>query len=102
MVVARTVLAAFLLAIAGLVAASDLWAVLVSSRNRAQGIDKHVSMVPGLSLLLCAGAYWAWPGQGAASVWLVTALDLGTWSLVVGLPYLAWQVLRGRNSQRSG
>ncbi|MBI5608509.1 MAG: hypothetical protein HY902_06475 [Deltaproteobacteria bacterium] len=59
MELARWTVAGLLLALTGVVAATDLWAVLVSSHNRAQGIDKHVSMVPGLSLLLCAGAHWA-------------------------------------------
>ncbi len=92
----RWLLAGLLLVLAALFAITDVYAVVASRRYRAQGVDRHVSMVSGGSLLLCAGAYVAWPGQHAAWVFLVTALDLGTWVLILGLPWAAWQAWRGK------
>ena len=94
---AMTLLSAIIAGIALLIAVSvgiaNWGCVIASERNRRKGIDRHHSVVPAVSLLLAgAVAYPLYPFTPRWWIWLIPALDIGTWLLLVGLP---WAIVQG-------
>lgn len=81
------IITAFCLALFGAVAAFMNWrCVVLSMRNKRNGINKHYSIVPLLSLITCGLAYLICPIEPRVWVWAVPVLDPGNWILAVGLP----------------
>jgi hypothetical protein len=82
----RIVTASALVFFGAVVALVNLRSVVVSMRNRKQGIPKYRSVVPLLSLIAAGAAYFLYPFEPRLWVMLIPALDPGNWILAVGLP----------------
>jgi hypothetical protein len=83
---ARSVISVVLVVLAGLVCFANWAGAIAARRDRRRGIDRHFSFIPLLSIVLAAAGAVVWPGASGGWLLLVAAADLGTWSLVVGLP----------------
>ena len=67
--------------------------------NRRKGVDRHHSPVPVVSLLLVAVVgYPMWPFGAKWWMWVIPAADIGTWMLIVGLP---WAIVTGAFKRKS-
>ena len=66
--------------------------VIASRRNSRKGIDRHHSMVSGISLILAGIAYPLYPFMPKWWIGLIPAFDIGTWMLIIGLP---WAIVQG-------
>jgi len=88
----RAIGASILLLLACLMVVMNWTCVTASERNRRNGIQKHVSTVPLLSLI-CAGfghALYPWTPKGWIGV--IPAADIGNWMLLIALP---WAIAKG-------
>ncbi len=75
--------------------------IIVSVRNRRNGIDKHHSTVPLFSLISAYLAYLAYPHKPASWIGLIPAIDIGNWHLL-WLPVIWWREYReNRNTEPS-
>ncbi len=82
----RIVIASLLILLGAYVAVMNWACVVAITRNKRQGIDKHHSTVPLVSLVLAILAYFIWPLETKAWMLLVPVLDIGNWLLLIGLP----------------
>jgi hypothetical protein len=64
--------------------------VIVSMRNRRNGIDKYHSTVPLVSLIIAYFSYVTYPNKPASWIGLIPALDIGNWYLL-WLPVVFWR-----------
>lgn len=62
--------------------------VIVSSRNRERGIDRHHSTVSIVSLILAALAYMIFPVRNKLLFLLIPLLDIADWGLLLFPPVL--------------
>ena len=63
--------------------------VIVSERNKRRGIDKHVSTVPLISVILAGLAYASYPVRW---IGVIPAVDIGNWIFIIGFP---WALAKG-------
>ena len=69
------------------------WSCVIGNpRGRHKENDKHKSFAPLLSVILAAISYWLCPYNWAHWLWILPAIDIGNWAVVVGLP---WAVATG-------
>jgi hypothetical protein len=89
----RLILASVLLIIAAYTAAMNWGCVIVSSRNKKRGIDRHHSTVPLVSFLIAvlAGAFYPWAWRIVVAIPL---LDIGNWVLFLAPFALIGMLLR--------
>jgi hypothetical protein len=91
--------ALILMLLAAYVAIVNWGCVIVSERNRRKGIDGHHSTVPAVSLILAGGlAYPLYPFAPKWWIGIIPALDIGTWMLIIGLP---WAIAHGAFKKES-
>ena len=83
----RFILAIAVLLFAAYIVAMNWSCVIVSSRNKKRGIDRHHSTVPIISFVLAALAFVIYPHT--EKFWMITIplLDIANWSLLL-LPFL--------------
>jgi len=60
--------------------------VIVSMMNKRRGIDKYHSTAPIISILSAGLAYMIYPLQPKEWIGLIPLVDIGNWTLVIGLP----------------
>jgi len=71
--------------------------IIVSERNKRKGIDKHHSVSPFIGPISYLIGTLLSPLRIGIHVLIVSALDPGTWLIVLGLPYaLLTELLRLR------
>ncbi len=89
----RATIAIILMLFAAYIAAMNWWCVIASDLNKRRGIDKHHSTVPLISLILTGIlAYPLCPFTPKEWIWVIPALDIGNWMLLIGLP---WAIAQG-------
>lgn len=92
--------------LAAYVAAMNWACVIASEINRRKKIDKHHSTVPAVSLILAGLAYPLYPFSPRWWIGLIPILDVGTWMLIIGLPWAiahgAFKKEESRNQTRQG
>jgi hypothetical protein len=88
----RITAAVILILLAVYITAMNWGCVIVSMRNKRRGIGKHHSTVPLISLILAALAYAVCPFSSKAWIGIIPAVDVGNWSLIIGLP---WAIAKG-------
>ena len=93
MAILRLVLALAFMLMALYIAAMNWGCVIVSMRNRRNGIDKYHSPVPLVSLIFAYLSYLAYPNKPASWIGLIPALDVGNW-LLLWLPVIWWREFR--------
>jgi len=99
MTILRAIVAGIVVVFAAYIAVMNWWCVLKSEVNRRKGVDRHHSPVPAISLLLVGVVgYPMWPFGPKWWIWLMPALDIGTWMLIVGLPWAIATGVFGRGS----
>lgn len=62
--------------------------LIVSMINKKKKIDKHHSMVPVISLVAIALAYFLFPSGKKIWFWIIPIIDIGNWVLIFGLPFV--------------
>lgn len=92
MTTARIIIAGIILVLAAYIALMNWGCVIASLRNQKKGIDKHHSTIPGISLILAGVAYFIYPLNPKLWIGFIPGLDIGTWMLVIGLP---WAIAKG-------
>ena len=92
MIRSRIIIAGIILVLAAYIALMNWGCVIVSLRNQKKGIDKHHSTIPGITLILAGGAYFIYPLNPKSWIGFIPGLDIGTWMLVIGLP---WAIAKG-------
>jgi hypothetical protein len=96
----RIITASALILFGAVAALVNLRSVAVSMRNRKQGMNRHQSVVPLLSLITAVAAYFLYPIEHRIWVFIVPALDPGNWVLAVGLPVaIVRRSLRGQEKE---
>ena len=99
MTILRAIVAGIVVVFAAYVAVMNWWCVIASEVNRRKGVDRHHSPVPGISLLLVAAVgYPMWPHGVKWWMWVIPAVDIGTWMLIVVLP---WAIATGAFKRKS-
>ena len=89
----RAIVAVIVLILAAYIAVMNWGCVIASEINRRKGIDKHHSVVPALSLIFAGVlAYPLYPFTPKWWIGLIPAFDIGTWVLIIGLP---WAIATG-------
>jgi len=79
--------------ISGYIAAMNWGCIIKNARNRREGVDRHHSTVPIVSILFAAAiAYPLFPFTPKWWIWLIPVLDIGNWILIIGLP---WAIAKG-------
>lgn len=94
----RAIGAIILLLMASLMVVMNWTCVIASGRNRRNGIEKHVSTVPLLSLIFAGFAHTLYPWTPKGWIGLIPAADIGNWSLLIGLP---WAIAKGMFSKNT-
>ncbi len=85
--------AIFLMLLAAYISVMNWWCFIVSELNMRRGIDKHHSTVPLVSLILTGIlAYKLYAFTPKGWIWIIPALDIGNWMLLIGLP---WVIVQG-------
>ncbi|MHC4849856.1 MAG: hypothetical protein ACYTEG_15580 [Planctomycetota bacterium] len=74
--------------LSSLIAAGNLFGAVAAVRRQRRGDDRGYSSVPLLSLLLAIAAWFAGPEPFGLWIFVPTALDPGTWSILL-LPWYA-------------
>ena len=88
----RISVSAILMLVAALTAVGNWGCVIASERNKRRKVDKHVSTVPLISLILAGLAYEIYPFSPKRWIGIIPAVDIGNWMLVIGLP---WAIATG-------
>ena len=89
----RATITIILMLFAAYIAVTNCWCVIASNLNKRRGIDKHHSTVPLFSLILTGIlAYPLYPFTPKGWIWIIPALDIGNWMLLIGLP---WAIAQG-------
>src|SRR3569832_1023077 len=110
MTTARFILAIAILFYAAYIVVMNWGFVIVSSRNKRRGIDRHHSTVPIVSLVLAALASFIYPLRDQMWIISVPALDIANWSMFL-LPVVVIRESRAKkiaepddagNSRRAG
>lgn len=78
----RLILAIIILLFAAYIVVMNWGCVIVSSRNRRLGIDRHHSTVPVVTLVLVVLAYLLYPRQDKSWMIVIPLLDIANWSLL--------------------
>ena len=83
MTTVRFILAIAILLIAAYIVVMNWGCVIVSTRNKRRGIDRHHSTVPIISFVLAALAFAIYPRTDR--MWMITIplLDIANWSLLL-------------------
>jgi hypothetical protein len=93
MTILRASIAAIVMLLAAYIAVINWWYVIASELNKRRGIDKHYSTVPLISLILAGViAYPLYPFTPNWWIWVLPAVDIGNWMLIIGLP---WAIAHG-------
>jgi hypothetical protein len=71
-------------------------AVFENQRNKRRGIDKRHSLIPLVSAVSTGIALLLYPYTPKMWMLLIPALDIGNWTLIVGLP---WAIINGMFSK---
>ena len=80
----------------------NYWCIIVSERNKRKGIDKHHSVSPFIGPISYLVGTLLSPLKIGVHVLIVSALDPGTWLIVLGLPYaLVTELLGLSNKQKN-
>ncbi len=87
------ILAIGLMIMAAYVVVLNWGCVIVSIRNQRQGIDKHHSTIPLVSVMLGVFSFLAWPGTPKEWILIIPLVDIGNWVLLC-LPIVLIQCLR--------
>ena len=98
MTTVRFILAIGILLFAAYVVVMNWGCVIVSTRNKGRGIDRHHSTVPIISFVLAALAFAIYPRLD--KMWMITVplLDIANWSLLL-LPVV---LIREEKTKRTG
>jgi hypothetical protein len=83
MTTVRFILTIAILLISAYIVVMNWGCVIVSTRNKRRGIDRHHSTVPIISFVLAALAFVIYPR--ADKLWMITIplLDIANWSLLL-------------------
>jgi hypothetical protein len=82
----RVIAAILMLLLAAYIVVMNWGCVIVNTRNRRRGIDRHSSMIPLMSVAIAACAYYIYPSADPVWVFIVPLLDLSNWS-ILWLPF---------------
>ena len=91
----RASIAVFLLLIASLMVIMNWSCIIEIARNRRNGIQKHVSTVPLISLIFAGLAHKIYPWTPKTWIAIIPASDIGNWMLIIGLPWTIWTIAKG-------
>lgn len=83
MTTARLILAIAILLFGAYIVVMNWGSVIVSTRNKKRGIDRHHSTVPIISFVLAALAYLIYPHPDKMWMISVPLLDVANWSLLL-------------------
>lgn len=93
MTILRASVAGIVISLAAFIVVMNWVWVIASELNKRKGIDKHYSTVPLISLILAGViAYPVYPFTPKWWIWIIPAVDIGNWALVIGLP---WTIAMG-------
>ncbi|MFT5191647.1 MAG: hypothetical protein ACI9DF_003900 [Verrucomicrobiales bacterium] len=100
MTTALTTLSIVLLLLAAYVVVMNWICVIVSTRNKKRGIDRHSSMVPLISVIATVGSYLIFSHPNAEWMFVIPLLDLSNWSLVWLPFYLLRESIRKTTTEQ--
>ena len=93
MIMLRVTLSILVMLIALFIVVANWGCVITSEMNKRRGIDRHHSVAPVISLLLVGLiAVPLYPWTPKWWMWILPAVDIGTWMFVVGFP---WALAKG-------
>ncbi len=90
---ARWIVGSLLCLFAAYVACCNFAALILSSRNRSRGVQRHYSQGPIVGPVAGYLGLFALPVAKPLGLWLLPLIDPSTWIMLMGLPGLV-RVLR--------
>ena len=81
-------IAGIVILLSAFIVAMNWGCVIATKLNRRKGIDTYYSTVPLFSLILAGViAYPVYPFSPKWWIWIIPAVDIGNWMLIIGLTW---------------
>ena len=88
---ARTSIAIALMVLAAYVVVVNWGCLILSARNKRNGVDRHYSTVPLVAAILATLAFVAYPFSPKGWIAMIPVCDPASWSTLVALPVVLWK-----------